>query len=113
MTEQRAKPPQDCWFVRDCPQIYGDIEVVLGADFKIYIPLMATDWDDAKRSRMKDHARLIAGAPETAAERDRLAKALVELFHTDELTRKDEYCSSGFVKVRNEVRALLDEARKP
>ena len=67
-----AAPTLEEWFVRDHLNAHGDIEVVLGNDFKIYIPLRASDWDDAKRSRMRNHARLIAAAPATAAERDRL-----------------------------------------
>ena len=77
--EKRAEHSPDKWFVRDCPHAYGDIEVVLGNDFTIYIPLKATDWDDAKRSRMRGHANLIAAAPDTAAERDRLKAANAEL----------------------------------
>ena len=78
--EKRAEPTPEKWFVRDCPQVYGDIEIVLGDDFTIYIPLMATDWDDAKRARMRDHARLIAASHETAAERDRLLVSNGELW---------------------------------
>ena len=51
------------WHVKPCPTAPGDIDVHLGDDFRIYIPLQATNWDDAKRARMKSHATLIAAAP--------------------------------------------------
>ncbi len=55
------------WRVQDCSHAYGDIEVILGDDFKIYIPLMATDWSPEKKLRMKASAHLLAAAPDLLA----------------------------------------------
>ena len=92
MTQSTAAPTLEEWFVRDHPNAHGDIEVVLGNDFKIYIPLRASDWDDAKRSHMRNHARLIAAAPETAAERDRL-RLEIEQCHA-----KSTCCCGDYIK---------------
>ena len=120
MTDQpAAEPTPDRWFVRECPHAYGDIEVVLGDDFTIYIPLKAIDWNDAKRWRMKNHAKLIAAAPATAAERDRLVKvneglvkALEALLRETELAGNANADDYGWPTVIPQARAALDEARK-
>ena len=51
------------WRVEPSANMLGDIDVHLGDDFRIYIPLRANDRDDAWRTRMKSHAALIASAP--------------------------------------------------
>ena len=64
MTTKHTEGP---WRVQDCPHAYGDIEVLLGDDFRIYIPLVATDWSPEKKLRMKACAHLLAAAPKLLA----------------------------------------------
>lgn len=60
MTEHTPGP----WTVTETKHVPGDIDVNLGDDFRIYIPLMAKNWDHAKRIRMKANAYSIAALPE-------------------------------------------------
>jgi len=51
------------WRVEPHGHALGDIDVVIEDGFKIYFPMCATNWDDAKRRRMRAAADLIASAP--------------------------------------------------
>lgn len=114
MTSKHTPGP---WKVQPAPFAPGDIQVVLQDDFRIYIPLMATDWDDAKRQLMRANAKLIAAAPETAAERDTLKAINAELLEALEallpiVGAPRTYTSGDVFEAQDKARAVIAKAKE-
>ena len=116
MTEQPAKPTPGPWRVELMKRTTG---------WLIHGPQgeSITDgpiWTESFAAESKANAYLIAGAPETAAERDKLLDVLeLALSAIDNSLRSAGPSTAGFIATRKlmalaqtQGRAVLDEARK-